>query len=42
MKATDLNTALFAFGRLNPTLGHAKLVDMVKRYASPWFTPSKS
>jgi len=32
MKATDLNTAVFAFGRLNPpTLGHAKLVDMVKR-----------
>jgi len=32
MKATDLNTAVFTFGRMNPpTVGHAKLVDMIKR-----------
>jgi len=31
MRATDLNTAVFAFGRLNPpTIGHGRLVDMVK------------
>ncbi len=31
MKATDLNTAVFAFGRLNPpTIGHGRLVDMLK------------
>lgn len=32
MKATDFNTAVFAFGRMNPiTIGHAKLIDMVKQ-----------
>jgi len=32
MKATELNTAVFTFGRFNPpTIGHAKLVDMLKR-----------
>ena len=32
MKATDLNTAVFTFGRMNPpTVGHAKPVDMIKR-----------
>ena len=32
MKATQLNTAVFAFGRFNPpTLGHAKLVNMLKQ-----------
>ena len=31
MRATDLNTAVFAFGRLNPpTIGHGRLVDVVK------------
>ena len=31
MRATDLNTAVFAFGRLNPpTIGHGRLVDAVK------------
>ena len=32
MRATDFNTAVFAFGRMNPiTIGHAKLIDMVKQ-----------
>ena len=32
MKATELNTAVFAFGRFNPpTIGHAKLVNMLKQ-----------
>jgi 5'(3')-deoxyribonucleotidase len=32
MKATDLNTAVFAFGRLNPpTIGHGQLVEMIKK-----------
>jgi 5'(3')-deoxyribonucleotidase len=31
MRATDLNTAVFAFGRLNPpTIGHGRLVEMLK------------
>ena len=32
MKASELNTAVFTFGRFNPpTIGHARLVDMIKR-----------
>tara|TARA_B100000073_G_scaffold347776_1_gene363309 strand:- start:4622 stop:6649 length:2028 start_codon:yes stop_codon:yes gene_type:complete len=32
VRATDFNTAVFAFGRMNPiTIGHAKLIDMVKQ-----------
>ena len=32
MKASEINTAVFTFGRFNPpTIGHARLVDMIKR-----------
>lgn len=38
MKATELNTAVFAFGRMNPiTIGHSKLVDMVKQQPGKHF-----
>ena len=38
MKATQLNTAVFAFGRMNPpTIGHSKLVDMVKQQPGKHF-----
>ena len=38
MRATELNTAVFAFGRMNPiTIGHSKLVDMVKRQPGKHF-----
>ena len=32
MRATQLNTAVFAFGRFNPpTIGHGRLVEVVKK-----------
>lgn len=32
MRATELNTAVFAFGRFNPpTIGHGRLVEVVKK-----------
>ena len=32
MRATHLNTAVFAFGRFNPpTIGHGRLVEVVKK-----------
>jgi len=38
MRATELNTAVFAFGRMNPiTIGHSKLVDMVKQQPGKHF-----
>ena len=38
MKATELNTAVFAFGRMNPiTLGHSKLVAMLKQQPGKHF-----
>lgn len=38
MRATELNTAVFAFGRMNPpTVGHSKLVDMVKQQPGKHF-----
>jgi|TARA_B110000444_G_scaffold260907_1_gene309882 nicotinic acid mononucleotide adenylyltransferase len=38
MRATQLNTAVFAFGRMNPpTIGHSKLVDMVKQQPGKHF-----